>query len=129
MENDDETLRLELKTDTQVVEKQAKWARLKRGMRVADIGCGSGKTTHCLNRLIMPEGEIFGIDISETRIEYAKKNHSEAGITYECADICDSLEFLGRFDFIWLRFLLEYYRSNSDKILQTKRMNGNQKLI
>ncbi|MBW7943292.1 MAG: methyltransferase type 11, partial [Candidatus Kuenenia stuttgartiensis] len=38
MENDEEALRLDIKTDTSVVEKQALWAGIETGMRVADIG-------------------------------------------------------------------------------------------
>ncbi len=45
MESDEETLRLDLKTDAKTVEKQALWAGIKPGMRVADLGFGSGKTT------------------------------------------------------------------------------------
>ena len=49
MESDDETLRLQLKTDQKTLEKQAKWAGIQPGMRVADIGCGAGKTSFFLN--------------------------------------------------------------------------------
>ena len=45
MEDDQESVRLDRKTDPATVEKQALWAGLKPGMRVADLGCGAGKTT------------------------------------------------------------------------------------
>ena len=51
MEGDQEALRLDVKTDAATTEKQALWAGLKPGMRVADLGCGAGKTTFHLNRL------------------------------------------------------------------------------
>ncbi|MGA3085348.1 MAG: hypothetical protein ABSE95_11195 [Thermodesulfobacteriota bacterium] len=56
MEDMEEAVRLDLKTDPLVVEQQARWAGIKPSMRVADLGCGSGKTTSILNRLVQPGG-------------------------------------------------------------------------
>lgn len=118
MENSDETLRLDLKTDGKTVESQALWAGIKPGMRVADLGYGSGKTTYYLHKLVQPGGEVVGVDIVEDRIKYAKKHYNEKGIKYILKDIRDPLYDLGMFDFIWIRFVLEYYRSESFNIVQ-----------
>ena len=56
MEDEQEAVRLDRKTDAATVEKQALWAGIKPGMRVADLGCGAGKTTFHLNRLGQPVG-------------------------------------------------------------------------
>lgn len=118
MESEDEALRLDVKTDGKVLEEQALWAGIKPGMRVADVGCGSGKTTFLLERLIQPGGQIVGIDSSEKRLNYAKAHYSSANIQYACKDILMPLDDLGRFDFIWVRFLLEYFRSKSFDIVK-----------
>jgi ubiquinone/menaquinone biosynthesis C-methylase UbiE len=118
MEDSEETLRLDLKTDANIVEKQALWAGIKPGMRVADLGYGSGKTTFYLHKLVQPGGEVVGIDIAEDRIKYAKKNYNKKGIKYILKDIRDPLDDLGMFDFIWVRFVLEYYRSESFNIVK-----------
>jgi ubiquinone/menaquinone biosynthesis C-methylase UbiE len=118
MESDEETIRLDIKTDGQIVECQALWAGIKAGMRVADLGYGSGKTSFHLHKLVQPNGQVVGVDISEDRINYAKKHYSRKGIEYVCRDICDPLEDLGMFDFIWVRFVLEYYRSKSFDIVK-----------
>ena len=65
MESPDESLRLDLKADPQILIKEATWAGIKPGMRVADLGCGPGKTTYHLNKIIQPNGSAIGIDISK----------------------------------------------------------------
>jgi ubiquinone/menaquinone biosynthesis C-methylase UbiE len=111
MESEEETLRLDMKTDAQTVEQQALWAGIKPGMRVADLGFGSGKTSYHLHNLVQPDGEVVGVDIAENRIEYAKKHYNRKGIKYLLRDIRKPLDDLGMFDFIWVRFVLEYHRS------------------
>ena len=118
MESEDEALRLDLKTDGKVVQEQAIWAGLEPGMRVADLGCGPGKTTYCLNQLAQPGGRTIGVDISEQRIKYAKRHYRDNSIEYVLGDIRKPLHHLGSFDFIWVRFVLEYYLSNSFEIVE-----------
>jgi len=118
MENDEEAIRLDIKTDTRVVEKQALWAGIKPDMRVADIGCGSGKTTSILHKLIQPGGKIIAVDGSEKRIAYAKEHYGFNGIEFKCKNILEPLDDLCMFDFVWVRFLLEYYRLNSFDIVK-----------
>ena len=118
MEGDKEALRLDVKTDAKTTEKQALWAGIEPGMRVADLGCGAGKTTFHLNKLAQPKGHTVGVDIAEQRIQYAKTNYSDEGIEYITADIRESLEYLGHFDFIWVRFVLEYFLRESFDIVK-----------
>lgn len=118
MESEDESTRLDLKTDEQKVVEQARWAGIQPGMRVADLGCGPGKTTSVLSKLIQPEGEIVGVDFSEDRIEYACNKYIDDRINFICRDIRKPLSDIGQFDFIWIRFVLEYYLTGSRKILE-----------
>ena len=124
MDNKDEILRLDLKTDPKVLEKQVLWAGLKPGMTVADMGCGPGKTTWHLNRLVQPAGSVArgdyvtGVDISEERIDHAAEHYPGEGIRYVQGDVRQSLAHLGTFDFIFMRFVLEFYRSDAAKIVR-----------
>ena len=118
MESDEESVRLDMKTDPIAVEKQALWAGIKPGMRVADLGCGSGKTTFHLNKLVGPDGSVVGVDLSPQRIQFAEDHYSHAGIELVCTDIRKPLNDLGMFDFIWVRFVLEYYRLESFDIVK-----------
>jgi ubiquinone/menaquinone biosynthesis C-methylase UbiE len=118
MEGDEEALRLDIKTVAALVEEQARWAGIKPGMRVADLGCGAGKTTFHLNRLVQPDGHTIGVDIANQRVDYAKKHYSAEGIEYVVGDIREPLDHLGHFDFIWVRFVLEYYLEGSFDIVK-----------
>ena len=118
MENEEEILRQELKTDCDSVTRQALWAGLEPGMRVADLGCGTGKTTFCLHKLIQPGGMAVGVDLSGERIGYAEKQYGGEGIEFCRRDIREPLDDLGRFDFVWLRFVLEYHRERSLDIVR-----------
>lgn len=118
MESDKEAIRLDIKTDSKVVEKQALRAGIKPGMHVADLGCGSGKTTSILYKLVQPEGKAVGVDFSSQRFEFALKHYSRNGAEFKCMDIRDPLDELGMFDLIWIRFVLEYYLSKSFDIVK-----------
>lgn len=117
MEHKDEALRLDMKTDCDVVARQATWAGILPGMRVADIGCGSGKTTSCLFELVGRTGECIGVDASAERVAHATATYASEGLVYVQKNILEPLDDLGQFDFIWVRFVLEYFRSRSFDIV------------
>ena len=119
MDSEEESLRLDFKTDPGAVEEQARWAGVVPGMRVVDLGCGAGKTTHILHGLVQPGGEVVGIDGSPQRIAYARESFSESGITYLQRDVRAPLVDLGRIDLIWIRFLLEYFADDSFAITKS----------
>lgn len=118
MESRDEIRRLEIKTGFDALKGQARWAGLRRGMRVADIGCGSGKTTSFLKELA-GEGEVVGFDRSAERIAYARDTYGGEGISFVERDIFNPLDDLGGFDFIWVRFFLEYHGSRLAELVRS----------
>lgn len=119
MENEEEVIRLELKTDEEAVRRQALWCGLQPGMRVLDVGCGPGKTTAILHDLVQPGGSAVGIDFSRERLSFARENYGHReGLEFKLADFTDPPEELGKFDLIWVRFILEYYRKESPAIVR-----------
>ncbi len=119
MENLEEAIRLEIKTDPEAVRKQALWCSLKPGFRVLDAGCGPGRITSILHEIIQPGGRILGVDYSEERIHYAKQHYGQgSGIDFQVHDLRDPLNGMGLFDLIWVRFFLEYYRVESPDIVR-----------
>ena len=118
MESEDESIRLDLKTDPDALRRQAVWCGVKPGMRILDCCCGPGKTTSLLYDMIQPRGSIVGIDFSSQRIAYANEHYSgRPGIAFALQDICEPMDALGEFDLIWVRFVLEYFRRNAPAIV------------
>ncbi len=117
MENEEEIRRLEMKTDTAVVEAFAGRAGLVPGMRVADVCCGAGITTAVLASLAGETGSAVGFDASRERIAYASARYGNGRTTFECADVREPFGRPGEFDFVWIRFALEYFRRESFDIV------------
>lgn len=118
MEGEREATRLDVKTDPERIREQALWAGVEPGMRIADIGCGIGKTTFILNELVQPGGKTVGVDFSDSRIRLAREKYPSPTVSYEVRDVRGDLRNLGKFDFIWVRFFLEYFRRESFDIVK-----------
>jgi SAM-dependent methyltransferase len=118
MENDEEAIRLELKTSPEAVMEEAKWCGLAPGMRVLDAGCGPGFVTSILSGLIGPDGYILGLDYSQKRIEYATRRYARPGkVEFLLHDLRRPIQDLGHFDLVWARFVLEYFRDEAPNIV------------
>ena len=118
MESTTEIERLEIKTRGQDVAEQARWAGIRPGHRVADIGCGSGKTSFHLWRLVQPDGAVVGIDASAERVAHARRKYACPGLSFTCRDFLEPMDDMGGFDFVWIRFVLEFYRSQGTAIVR-----------
>ena len=116
MEHCEEGERLVRKTRKERVVEQACWAGIQPGMRILDVGCGAGITTSILAELTGPGGRVVGIDESAGRIDEAHSNYPDA--EFQRHDIYSSLSGLGQFDFIWVRFFLEYHRREAQEIVR-----------
>jgi SAM-dependent methyltransferase len=83
-------------------------AGLRRGMRVADLGCGIGTVTALLAKLVGPEGEVVGIDRSPAQLAQAseRSSRSSANVRYVEASATDTGLPPESFDLVYCRFLL-----------------------
>jgi ubiquinone/menaquinone biosynthesis C-methylase UbiE len=119
MEDPQEAVRLVIKTDPEAIKKQAQWCGIGPGARVLDVGCGSGKVTSILHEMVQPGGYVLGVDFSEERIAYAREEFgSKEGIEFQIINFTSALETLGQFDFVWLRFVLEYFLKEAQDIIR-----------
>ncbi|HEX7052729.1 MAG TPA: methyltransferase domain-containing protein [Burkholderiales bacterium] len=79
-------------------------AKLERGARVADVGCGHGASTLLMAKRF-PRSQFFGLDYHEGSIAVARERARQAGVgnaTFEVADATsyahDGLDFIAFFD-------------------------------
>jgi len=62
--------------------------RLRQGIRVLDIGCGTGHAMNILAREF-PHSTFFGYDIAEDAITQARKEANEMGLSNSSFDVVD----------------------------------------
>jgi arsenite methyltransferase len=55
--------------------------KLQPGDQVVDIGCGAGIDTLIAARMVGPEGQVIGIDMTPAMLEKAQHAANESGIT------------------------------------------------
>ena len=64
------------RTFTPVLERLA----LSPGLSVLDIGCGYGRLTIPIARLVLPGGEVVGVDIQEAMLRIARERLEKSGL-------------------------------------------------
>lgn len=62
--------------------------RIEPGMRVLELGCGTGDDSRALAELVGPTGEVVGIDASEAMITVARRRTDGTGlpVTFHVGD-------------------------------------------
>jgi SAM-dependent methyltransferase len=81
---------------------------LRRGMRVADFGCGVGTVTELLAELVGPQGHVVGIDVSDAQLAQAREevNGEAMNTSFFEASAIDTGLAPESFDLVYCRFLL-----------------------
>jgi ubiquinone/menaquinone biosynthesis C-methylase UbiE len=89
-------------------ERLLEMARIQRGMRVLDVGCGAGDVTLMLARMVGPTGSVTGIDRSGRPLALARRRADSAGlrwIEFRQAPLAD-FAAAERFDAVVGRYVL-----------------------
>ncbi len=122
MEGEDETERLETKTSIELARNHLVWAGIQPGMKVLDLGCGTGIVSALMSELVGDKGCVVGVDGSMERIEYAEKRYlRHKNISFYQADLKDLPTLnVGSFDLIWSRFVFEYLKEPKDILSKCK---------
>ncbi|HET8664746.1 MAG TPA: methyltransferase domain-containing protein [Nocardioides sp.] len=87
-------------------------AGVTSGMRVLDVGCGGGDVTFDLASLVGLTGAVTGIDIDATKIDLARADAEQVGVTnleFRVGDVNDGLGE-EEYDAIYVRFVLTHLR-------------------
>lgn len=109
MDTPGEGRRVDLKTDRTLTAEQLRWAGIRAGHRVLDLGCAGGTTCRLMADVVGQSGRVVGVDISASRLtEGTRHPQHRATIEYRLgrAEAIPALN--GEFDVSWSRFLFEY---------------------
>jgi len=91
----------------------------KNGEVWADLCCGTGDMTFLLDKLLNPNGKVFGVDISEKLLKIAQKKSQKLENTviyWEKKDIFDLDTRLMKFDGICMSYGLRNLKNVEDGI-------------
>ena len=97
-------------------------APLKKGMRVLDLGCGTGDLALDAAKKIGADGEVVGLDFSEQMLAIAKQKYENLNLKSHFKLVLRKAEDLPLddrpFDLVVSGFVLRNLRENIDRILQ-----------
>ena len=98
-------------------------AGINQGMRVLDVGCGSGDVAFLAANLVGHNGEVVGVDRERKAVDWASARAHSQGITnvkFVEGDPAE-MEFEQQFDAIVGRLVLMYYPDPVDTIRKLTR--------
>jgi ubiquinone/menaquinone biosynthesis C-methylase UbiE len=83
---------------------------LRDGLSVLDVGCGGGDATLELAARVAPSGRVLGIDIDTVKLDLAREEARQRGITNVEFRESDAARAAGEseFDVVYARFLLTH---------------------
>jgi SAM-dependent methyltransferase len=86
-------------------------ARLTRGERILDVGCGTGATTRAAAKLVAPSGLAVGVDLSRPMLERAQSDADAArinNVSFASADV-QVHPYAEEFDAVISRFGIMFF--------------------
>jgi SAM-dependent methyltransferase len=98
---------------------------LRSGMKVAEIGCGTGEITLWLAKEVGPEGEVTGIDLSSEQIAIAENRAKSAGlnnINFFAMNVLDVGKLAEKFDLVYCRFTLAFLKKPIDGLIAMRQL-------
>ncbi|KAF8685490.1 Methyltransferase domain [Rhizoctonia solani] len=92
------------------------------GERIVDLGCGTGELTVRLKQLVGKEGDVFGVDASESMLERAKKNGIRHVFRSDAQNLVIPEEFndiAGTFDAVFTNAALHWCKQDPRGAVRT----------
>lgn len=92
-------------------------ARIARGARCLDLGCGGGHVSLEMARMAGAQGRVLGIDMDTTKLELARQRAEQQGlqVEFEHANVHE-LSAEAQFDVVYARFLLTHLHQPADAV-------------
>ncbi len=103
-----------------VTRRLLKEAGIARGMKVLDVGSGTGDVAFAAAELVGSDGEIVGVDVNAEILKTARERAKEAGLANVAFVEGDArtLDLSGHFDAIVGRLVLMYMSDPADALRQ-----------
>jgi ubiquinone/menaquinone biosynthesis C-methylase UbiE len=83
------------------------------GERILEIGFGTGHTLISLAKAVGPQGQVFGVDLSDRMVKIAKENLANSGMLdrarLRCCDAARLPYSAGTMDAVFMSFALELF--------------------
>lgn len=92
---------------------------LRDGLRVVEVGCGSGNTACWVAEQVGPHGSVVGIDVSPGQVEQARRQAAERGLRnaeFHVADAYSPRLPEGSFDLAYCRLVLMHLTRPADAL-------------
>ncbi len=87
---------------------------IQKGDKVVDIGCGYGETCLEIGAMVGPEGEVHGLDCTQSFLDIANRERDEAGLSqvrYELGDAQGHRLREGCYDVAFSRFGVMFFQN------------------
>jgi SAM-dependent methyltransferase len=97
--------------------------QLRDGLACLDVGCGGGDVTLELARRVAPGGKAVGADLDETKLDLARREAREQGVTnveFRLSDVRQAVA-VPEFDVVYARFLLTHLSDPADAVAAFRR--------
>lgn len=96
-------------------------AGIQAGMRVLDLGCGSGDVTLELARRVGPQGIVVGVDMDDSVLQHARQSSATENLAIQWRNgHAEQLAETGQYDLIYSRFLLSHLAKPSEVLLRMR---------
>ena len=91
-----------------ITERMLRMAGLRPGMRVLDLGCGTGDVSMLAAELVGPSGHVLGIDRAEAAVGLSRMRAAQDGFRNVEFQVATEADFVGDepFDFVVGRYVM-----------------------
>lgn len=101
-------------------------AGIRKGMRCADVGCGSGSVSRAMGQMVGKGGQVVGVDIDEKYLDYCRSVNKDAHVEFMHDDIShSSLDEERSFDIVFSRFLFVHLKEKKKAVTSMMRLLKN----
>src|SRR5262245_16736619 len=69
-------------------------AQLKPGMRVLDLGCGTGVTTQAVLQVLGEQGHVYALDLSAAMLKLAREQLDTPQVTFLQGDAAEAARLI-----------------------------------